>query len=138
MGFKAKASDAPVDEERERAVTASHDCAICGGEGLVTVYHPTFAGDPIGVTGDGRRYPTIMGAHCRCEFGSGCEAATRPRLQARIPWVEDIMCRRSRWLLEPPSNIPLNHPDGPDCPRCTQPMHGGRGGLPWECYGFCG
>jgi hypothetical protein len=100
-------------EDRERAIAASRDCVFCDGKGFVTVYHPTFTGDSIAVTQDGRQYPTTAAAHCRCELGVWMRDRTPGDMQRRIPRVEDICRGRSRWLLVPPHEREPEYPDRP-------------------------
>ncbi len=87
--------------DRSEVERVSRDCPFCEGNGMVTVYHPTFTDDPVGQAADGRRYPTAIAAHCRCDAGNWIRERVPPELQARIPRVEDICLGRSRWLLIP-------------------------------------
>lgn len=133
-----KSAQAKIDTtERDLAAQVSRDCEFCNGTGLVPVYHPTYRGDAINVTQDGRRYAATTAAHCSCRLGVWMREHVPEDVQRRIPRVEDIVCRFSRWLLEPPEAEPFGRETGPACPRCAQPMHGGHGGLPWECLRAC-
>jgi len=124
--------------ERDAAAQASQDCRDCGGAGVVAIFHPAYSGQSVGVTKDGRRYATTAAAHCHCLFGRWIRDHLPPEIQARIPRVEDILSKRSKWLLEPPGYMPKDGDlDGPRCPRCNQPMGGGHGGLPWMCFRAC-
>ncbi len=122
MPFTSKTPGSSLDAERESAREESRNCEFCAGNGLVTVYHPT---------------RQVTAAHCRCAIGAWMRARTEPRLQARIPWVEDICSGRSRWLLEDPNESPVLYPVSPCCSHCSQPMGGGRGGVGWKCYRGC-
>lgn len=95
---------ASFNDQRERSEVErlSRDCPFCEGNGMVPVYHPRFAADSIGTATDGRRYPTTIAAHCRCDIGNWIRERVPPELQARIPRIEDICLGRSRWLLIPP------------------------------------
>ena len=33
--------------------------------------------------------------------------------------------------------LPSTKPQTPRCPKCHQPMGGGRGGMPWTCFRQC-
>ena len=96
------ASSQALDSERVAAELASRDCPFCRGQGLVTVYHPQFVGNPIEAAKDGRRYSAMTAAHCRCALGVWIRDRLPPEIQARIPRVEDICRGRSSWLLESP------------------------------------
>ena len=122
-------------EERDAAKRASLQCAHCHGEGMVTVYHPRWTGEPVEQTCDGIRYPTVMAAHCCCELGRWTRARNSLESQRLIPYVEDILAGRMKWLLEPPTLQPffVNEQDAPPCQSCRKPMCGGYGGLPWIC-----
>jgi len=109
MPFKETKASANTSE-RDAAAQASQDCPFCQGHGLTTVYHPTFTGDALGVTKDGRRYPAVMGAHCRCDLGIWMRDHNPPEIQRRIPWVQDILLGRSRWLLIAPGECEV-YPD---------------------------
>ncbi len=99
------ASSQALDTERENALALSHDCPICGGVGMVTVYHPLFTGDSVNVANDGRRYPATVAADCRCAMGLWMRDRTLPEIQRRIPRVEDCVAGRSKWMLEPPEEV---------------------------------
>ena len=81
--------------DRSEVERLSRDCPFCQGNGMVTVYHPRFANDTVGMASDGRRYPTAIAAHCRCDAGNWIRERVPPELQARIPRIEDI-CRAGR------------------------------------------
>jgi len=106
-------TEAEATAERERALTASKDCPFCDGKGLVTVYHPTFTGDSVAVTQDGRAYPATAAAHCRCELGVWMRDRTPGDTQRWIPRIEDICLGRSNWLLIPPNEREPVDPDRP-------------------------
>ena len=87
--------------ERSEVERVSRDCPFCEGNGMVTVYHPRFGSDSADWSPDGRRYPTVIAAHCRCAVGKWIRERVPPEIQARIPRVEDICLGRSQWLLNP-------------------------------------
>src|SRR5208283_1078958 len=124
--------------ERDAAALASADCPDCGGAGVVAIFHPQYRGDSVDVTQDGRRFTTTAAAHCHCPLGRWLRDHLPSEIQRRIPRVEDILARQSKWLLEPPDYVPRK-PDltGHLCPSCSNPMQGGRGGLPWTCFRAC-
>ena len=74
------ASSQALDTERENALALSADCSICGGAGMVTVYHPLFVGGSVNVANDGRRYPATLTAHCRCAMGIWMRDRTLPEI----------------------------------------------------------
>ena len=102
MAFKSKTADAQANTDRESATKASDACPFCNRQGVVTVYHPTFSGNSVEVTKEGRQYAATTAAHCRCELGAWIRDHSLPEVQARVPRVEDICRGRSTWLLIPP------------------------------------
>ncbi len=90
--------------ERSEVERLSRDCPFCGGNGMVTVYHPRFEAESVGQARDGRRFATTIAAHCRCDAGKWIRERIPHELQARIPRVEDICLGRSLWLLIPPGH----------------------------------
>jgi hypothetical protein len=105
MPFKETAVSITTTE-RDLAAQASRDCPYCGGSGIVAIYHPRYRGHTVEVTLDGRRYAASGAAHCTCRLGLWTREHVPPDVQARIPRVEDIVMRRSKWLLEPPEYDP--------------------------------
>jgi len=91
--------------ERDAAAQASQDCRDCGGAGVVAIFHPAYSGQSVGVTKDGQRYVATAAAHCHCLFGRWIRDHLPPEIQARIPRVEDILSKQSKWLLEPPGDV---------------------------------
>lgn len=154
--------------EHDLAKARSQDCPYCHGGGSRTVFHPAYRGEAIGVTQDGRRFVARVSAHCRCTLGVFMRDHAKPADRRFIPWIEDICTGRSSWLLDDPTesrivgaepNDPATaesfqifrrrlaasfrdrdrqSPEAPLCPRCRQPMGGGRGGMPFTCFRSCG
>ncbi len=112
MSFKSSPPTVMTSAERDSAFRASQDCPYCQGHGMVSVYHPTFTGNAVNVTQDGRPYPASMAAHCRCDLGVWMRDHNPPEIQARTPWVQDILLGRSRWLLIAPGEREI-YPDRP-------------------------
>jgi hypothetical protein len=102
VSFKAPTPTVLTSAERDQAFQASLDCPYCGGQGMISVYHPAFTGSSVGMTKDGRQYPAAVAAHCRCELGVWIRGRNPPEIQSRIPWVQDILLGSSRWLLIAP------------------------------------
>ncbi len=106
----SKASD-QIASELESAKTASRQCSICNGVGLVPIYHPQYRGNSTETSKDGRLYPATGAAHCRCDMGKWVRDRTDELYARLIPRVEDIIDRRSKWLLEPPVFTPSQAPE---------------------------
>ena len=154
--------------EYDLAKADSKDCEFCNGQGMRLVYLPWYRGDPIVTSKTGERFLGRVAAYCRCPLGMFMRDHAKPDEQRRTPWVEDICRGKSRWLLDDPteskvlsreSNDPVSAesfrifrrrlaasfrdrdrqlPDALLCPRCRQPMGGGRGGMPFTCFRSCG
>jgi hypothetical protein len=82
---------------RTIAREASLGCEHCGGDGLVTVYHPQ--------PSDEARIAKTYAAYCCCVLGRWTRrnhAQHLPGLLRRIPDFADVMAGESAYLAEPP------------------------------------
>lgn len=109
-----------VDPELLRVRRESRNCQTCGGDGLVIVFHPRWAGVRVASIFSGEveqaeaadgtvEYRHVheatameVAAHCVCALGRWMRQRVDEDVRGRIPDVEAIVDGRSRWLLEPP------------------------------------
>jgi len=96
----AKSADA---SEHDLAALGSRDCPHCGGNGMVSVYAPQHNGTGLCRQFDETPFVTVVGAHCRCSLGRWTRERNKQDILQRVPWVQDILDGRSRWMLEDPT-----------------------------------
>lgn len=98
-------ADAGGDETREQAAAGSRHCALCGGEGMVPIYHWAWKRGEgrIGVHPlNGALFATESAAHCVCRLGRWIRARTEPVVRDRIPDGKEVAAGNTPWSLNPP------------------------------------
>jgi hypothetical protein len=104
-----------IPESQDKAATESRNCPYCssqgagnwtGAMGFVYVYHPLYYGSRVlnrEDTPEAIRHPikAIVHAHCVCALGRWMKERTPKGL---VVDLQDVLDRRSRWLLDDPSD----------------------------------
>jgi len=89
--------------EHDLVALESRECSYCGGCGMVSVYAPQHDGTGLYRRGDDTPFPTVVGAHCCCNLGRWMRDRNKLDIRQRVPWIQDILNGKSRWMLENPT-----------------------------------
>lgn len=113
------AEDPSKKNEAYRIAEAdSKNCEICRGDGMATVYAPSYGcGDKpaSALRRDNLGRPCVVRtvAHCLCPLGRYLRATTKEDVLRRMPDVVNINEGYSQWSLIDPTEEPIDDPGRP-------------------------
>lgn len=107
---KADVETKQAASDHQTALLASRACPHCSGAGMVTLFHPKYAGSPTitveRVAPDGEvttvTGPARVAGHCICALGAWMRDQLDGETRARVPCLVDVHSGRSGWLERDP------------------------------------
>jgi hypothetical protein len=105
------------DSEQREAAAKSRECIYCHGEGMLTIFHHEYKGQPqIEVTnrdGEVRKITARIAAHCVCPLGEWTRSKCPADIVKRIPSLHAVLTGQINWTIHDPTlpNVPDEVPD---------------------------
>ena len=100
-------------EEREQAKFASRGCEVCGGAGMVIVFHHAWTGSRLAKVQAERNGEIVeqevaaeVSAHCICALGRWMRSKSTEAVKARVPDGAAILVGHSNFSFQPPGSDP--------------------------------